>query len=267
MEINLKKTLEALLLSTAEPISLKEIVKIFARYHQEQLDAVETQIESTDTGTSEGITSNLFTLAQIRAELASMTDVAEVEDLAYRIIEGPNGYQLVTAPQFAGFVRLLRGEPRPMKLSSAALETMTIVAYRQPVTRAEIETIRGVCTDGPLNRLIELELVQVTGRAELPGRPIQYGTTDQFLEFAAIKELDELPASDVLSNHEIDDWMRQSEVPHDTISDQDVGLAKELKTDELPLEATYAEIEWKKENVENDAAALSRDEGASPEKT
>ena len=267
MEINLKKTLEALLLSTAEPIALKEIVRIFARHHQEQLDAAEAQIESIDTIATEGSTSNLVTQAQIRAALVSMTDFAEVEDLAYRITEGPNGYQLVTAPQFAEFVRLLRREPRPMKLSSAALETMAIVAYRQPVTRAEIETIRGVCADGPLNRLIELELVQVTGRAELPGRPIQYGTTDQFLEFAGIKELDELPASDVLSNHEIDDWMRESDSPEEAISDQDVGLAKELKTDELPLEATYAAIEWKKENVENDAAALPSDEGASPEKT
>ncbi|MEC7486775.1 MAG: SMC-Scp complex subunit ScpB [Verrucomicrobiota bacterium] len=267
MEINLKKTLEALLLSTAEPIGLKEIVKIFARHHQDQLDLSEAQIASTDASTTEGITSNLVTQAQIRAALVSMTDFAEVEDLAYRIIEGPNGYQLVTAPQFAEFVRLLRREPRPMKLSSAALETMAIVAYRQPVTRAEIETIRGVCSDGPLNRLIELELVQVTGRAELPGRPIQYGTTDQFLEFSGIKELDELPASDVLSNREIDDWMRESELPDDAISDQDVGLAKELKTDELPLEATYAEIEWKKENVENDAASSPTDERASPEKT
>jgi segregation and condensation protein B len=152
-----------------------------------------------------------------------------------------------------------------MKLSPAALETMAIVAYRQPVTRAEIEAIRGVSADGPLNRLIELELVQVTGRAELPGRPIQYGTTDQFLEFSGIKELDELPASDVLSNHEIDDWMRQSEAPAEAISDQDVGLAEEPKADELPLDAAYAEIDWQKENAESDAAATVPDPEVIPE--
>ena len=103
-------------------------------------------------------------------------------------------------------------------------------------------------------KLIELELVQVTGRAELPGRPIQYGTTEKFLEFTGIRELDELPASDVLSNHQIDDWMRKSEEPEEDISDEDVGLAKEPNPDELPLDQEFAEIDWQKENAESDAA-------------
>ena len=141
-----------------------------------------------------------------------------------------------------------------MKLSPAALETMSIVAYRQPVTRAEMEAIRGVSVDGPLNRLIELELVLVTGRAELPGRPIQYGTTEKFLEFTGIKELDELPASDVLSNHQIDDWMRRSEEPEESITDEDMGLAKERNPDELPLDEKFVEMDWQKENAESDAA-------------
>jgi segregation and condensation protein B len=141
-----------------------------------------------------------------------------------------------------------------MKLSPAALETMSIIAYRQPVTRAEMEAIRGVSIDSALHKLLELELVHVTGRAELPGRPIQYGTTDKFLEFTGIKELDELPASDVLSNHQIDDWMRQSDEPEEEISDEDVGLSKEPNPDELPLDESFAEIDWKKENAESDAA-------------
>jgi segregation and condensation protein B len=131
---------------------------------------------------------------------------------------------------------------------------MSIVAYRQPVTRAEMEAIRGVSIDSALNKLLELELVQVTGRAELPGRPIQYGTTDKFLEFTGIKELDELPASDVLTNHQIDEWMRHSDEPVEDVSDEDVGLAKEPNPDELPLDAEFAEIDWRKENAESDAA-------------
>ena len=141
-----------------------------------------------------------------------------------------------------------------MKLSPAALETLAIVAYRQPVTRAELEAIRGVSADSALNRLIEHELVQVIGRAELPGRPIQYGTTDAFLEFTGIKELDQLPASDVLSHHQIDDWMRDSESPRPEPTDADVGLANEPNPDELPLDQEFAEIEWQKENAESDAA-------------
>ncbi|ADE55346.1 SMC-Scp complex subunit ScpB [Coraliomargarita akajimensis] len=264
MELDLKKTLEALLLSIAEPISLKDLVKLFARYHEELLEQAEEAKQSTEDDANEIVVPDKIREPQIREAITALTDTAEVEDKAYRILEGPNGYQLVTAPQFAEFVRLLRGEARPMKLSPAAMETMSIVAYRQPVTRAEIEAIRGVSADGPLNRLIELELVQVTGRAELPGRPIQYGTTEKFLEFTGIVELDELPASDVLSNHQIDDWMRKSEEPEEDISDQDVGLPKEPNPGELPLDEEFAEIDWQQENAESDAAGdVSEPEEAS----
>lgn len=264
MEFDLNKTLEALLLSTAEPIRLKDLSKIFGRYHSELVEAAEEEGgsgEGYDAG--EAIPSRV-TPTQIQEAIAKLMGDAEVEDKAYRVVEGPNGFQIVTAPQFAEFVRLLRGEPRPMKLSPAAMETMSIVAYRQPVTRAEMEAIRGVSVDGPLNRLIELELVLVTGRAELPGRPIQYGTTEKFLEFTGIKELDELPASDVLSNHQIDDWMRRSEEPEEEITDEDMGLAKERKPDELPLDETFVEVDWQKENVESDAAPESATEENEP---
>lgn len=259
MDFDLKKTLEALLLSTAEPITLKDVVKLFARYHEEMVEATEAAKADLDADevVEAATVPSLVTQAQLRDTLTTLTDEAEVQDKAYRIVEGPNGYQLVTAPQFAEFVRLLRGEPRPMKLSPAALETLSIIAYRQPVTRAEMEAIRGVSVDSALNKLIELELVQVTGRAELPGRPIQYGTTDKFLEFTGIKELDELPASDVLSNHQIDEWMRRSEEEPEDISDEDVGLSREPKPDELPLDEKFAEIDWQKENVESDAAPES----------
>jgi segregation and condensation protein B len=254
MEFDLKKTLEALLLSTADPITAKSVVKIFARYNQDISEAQDTSKGDDYDETQAQLMPNLYTFNQVREALVQLTDEAEVQDKAYRIVEGPNGYQVVTAPQHAEFVRLLRGQPRPMKLSSAALETMSIIAYRQPVTRGEMEAIRGVSIDSALNKLIDLELVYVAGRAELPGRPIQYGTTDKFLEFTGIKDLDELPASDVLSNHQIDEWMRRSDEPEEVISDEDVGLKKELKSDELPLDEKFIEIDWQKENTESDAA-------------
>jgi segregation and condensation protein B len=254
MDFNLKKTLEALLLSTAEPITLKDVVKIFARHYQELSQALEDAKDEKDEEAELMEVPSLVTQAQIRDMLTELTDEAEVQDKAYRVVEGPNGYQIVTAPQFAEFVRLLRGEPRPMKLSPAALETMSIIAYRQPVTRAEMEAIRGVSVDSALNKLIELELALVTGRAELPGRPIQYGTTEKFLEFTGIKELDELPASDVLTNHQIDDWMRRSDEEPEEISDEDVGLSKEPRPDELPLDEKFVEVDWQRENAESDAA-------------
>src|SRR5439155_18072148 len=112
------------------------------------------------------------------------------------------------------------------------VETLAVVAYRQPVTRAEIEQIRGVSAEAGINKLLERELVYIVGRADLPGRPLQYGTTDKFLEFVGIKSCDELPASDVLSSRQIDDWLKNSSPSH-TPTDTDMGLADE----QLPLEA------------------------------
>lgn len=118
-----------------------------------------------------------------------------------------------------------------MKLSQSALETLAVVSYRQPVTRTEIETIRGVSAEAGVNKLLERDLIYIVGRADLPGRPLQYGTTDKFLEFAGMKSLDELPASDVLSSRQIDDWLQKATTAA-TPTDTDMGLADE----QLPLE-------------------------------
>ena len=131
MEFGLKKTLGALLLSTAEPITLKDVVKIFPRFQQEMAEAAEAAKEDeAEDDEPEAEVPSLVTQAQLRDTITELTDEAEVQDKAYRIVEGPNGYQIVTAPQLAEFVRLLRGEPRPMKLNPAALETLSILAYR-----------------------------------------------------------------------------------------------------------------------------------------
>ena len=221
MEHDLKKTLEALLLSTAEPISLPDLRQVFVRYRAEMRAMAQAEPEAALPLPAE------VSSAQLRAALAELTAAAEVEAKAYRVVEGPHGYQIVTAPQFAEHVRLLRGAPRPLQLSPAALETLSIVAYRQPVTRAEIEAIRGVAVDGPLHRLLDLQLLVVAGRAELPGRPIQYATTAQFLEYTGIKELRELPASDVLSQHQIDAWLQRMQQPQQALGDAEMGLPPE----------------------------------------
>ena len=252
MEVDLKKALEALLFSTAGPIGLQELVKVFARHHSRAKEALAAEKASEEEFES---IPPLVTQTEIEAALVELIDAAEVRDKAYRIMEGPNGYQVVTAPQFAEYVRLLRGEPRPLKLSPAALETVSIIAYRQPVTRAEIEAIRGVAVDGPLNRLIELELARITGRADLPGRPIQYGTTDRFLEYVGIKALDALPASDVLTNHQIDTWLQQDSESQKLASDKDVGLAEEPEQDTLVADTQNEELNWQMENMESDAAS------------
>ena len=156
--------------------------------------------------------------------------------IGWLLIEGNQGYRLVTHPRFARWVRILRAEPPPVKLSQSSIETLAIVAYRQPVTRGEIEMVRGVSAEAGVNKLLERELIYVVGRADLPGRPIQYGTTDTFLEFVGVKSLDELPASDVLSSRQIDEWLKTAMNPT-TLGDTEMGLPNE----QLPLEPASAE--------------------------
>jgi segregation and condensation protein B len=178
---------------------------------------------------------SLITATQIREAMDEIAAELRTADDGMLLIEGGSGYRIVTHPRFARWVRILRSEPPPLKLSQSSIETLAIIAYRQPVTRGEIEVIRGVSAEAGVNKLLEREMVYVVGRADLPGRPIQYGTTDKFLEFVGVKSLDELPASDVLSSRQIDEWLKNAMNPA-TVSDSDVGLANE----QLPLEASAA---------------------------
>lgn len=120
------------------------------------------------------------------------------EGRAFRIRRIAGGYQIVTRPEFAEWVHKLHGPGATPRLSQAALETLAIVAYKQPATRAELESIRGVGVDGVLRTLVERDLVRIAGRAEGIGRPLLYGTTDHFLEYFGLPGLDALPKPDEL---------------------------------------------------------------------
>jgi len=110
-----------------------------------------------------------------------------------RLVHVAGGYQLRTATEHGPYVRRLLGQ-RPMRLSRPMLETLAIIAYRQPATRAEIEAIRGVDVDAVLSTLLERRLVQIAGRKDGPGRPLLYATTREFLEVFGLPDLDALPA-------------------------------------------------------------------------
>jgi segregation and condensation protein B len=108
-------------------------------------------------------------------------------------------WQVVSLPEYAPWIKTLVGQKnRPARLSQPALETLAIIAYRQPVTRAEVEEVRGVAVDGVMQTLLERGLVEQVGRAEAAGRPVTYGTTALFLEYFGLKNLDGLPAGDEL---------------------------------------------------------------------
>lgn len=118
---------------------------------------------------------------------------------SYRLVCVAGAWQFVTQTEFAPWLRAFVGvKSRPPRLSQPALETLAIIAYRQPLTKAEIEQIRGVSVDGVMQTLLERGLIEQMGRADVVGRPMTYGTTPQFLEYFGLRELEQLPAADEL---------------------------------------------------------------------
>jgi segregation and condensation protein B len=113
-------------------------------------------------------------------------------DRGLALIEVAGGYRLVTKPEAAPWIQRLHGA-KPARLSKAALETLAIIAYKQPITRSEIEAIRGVMIDGVLKTLVDRDLIRILGRKPDVGRPILYGTSRSFLEYFGFKDLSELP--------------------------------------------------------------------------
>ncbi len=109
------------------------------------------------------------------------------------IVEIANGYQMVTNPEYADWVKKFRSTHISSKLSIPALETIAIIAYKQPIIRAEIEQLRGVNSDSAIRTLLERRLIKIMGRKEVPGRPFLYGTTREFLQYFGLKDLTELP--------------------------------------------------------------------------
>ena len=139
---------------------------------------------------------------QQEAEVAAALEQLKIEYVqqgrAFQLAEKAEGWQLVSDPAFASWVRQLFPAAKPARLTPPSLETLAIVAYRQPITRADIEAVRGVAVDGVLQNLMERGLVKIGGRAEVPGRPLLYETTQFFLEHFGLRDLDELPNAEEL---------------------------------------------------------------------
>jgi segregation and condensation protein B len=150
------------------------------------------------------------------AKLAKLADGTEARTLlkqlshcydqrasALQVVEVAGGVQLLTRIQLASWIRRLHGEPEEIRLSAPALETLSVVAYRQPVVRAEIEAVRGVQCGEILRVLMERDLLRIVGRAEELGRPFLYGTTKKFLQVFGLRRLDQLPPIDQIRNVEV----------------------------------------------------------------
>ena len=164
----------------------------------------------TTAATAEGADESAKALKKTKEEdlsaaLAQLATEHETAARSYRLVCVAGAWQFVTQPEFSAWLRALVGvKARPPRLSQAALETLAIIAYRQPVTRAEVEQVRGVNVDGTMQTILERGLVEQSGRAEVVGRPALYSTTPLFLEYFGLRNLDDLPAADELRRIPVD---------------------------------------------------------------
>ena len=182
--MELKFILESILFSAQEPLSPKELRDLLATAAENDGDARPFKKTSLDD-----IGRALEQLAQEHLQAQR----------SYRLACVAGSWQFCTEPEFSPWLRALVGQKnRPTRLSQPALETLAIIAYRQPITRAEMEQVRGVSVDGVMQTLLERGVIEGIGRADAPGHPMTYGTTKLFLEYFGLRSLDDLPAADEL---------------------------------------------------------------------
>ena len=167
---------EALLLVSDRPIAEQRIVEILDIEGAQDPGEARTQA-----------------LNHVRSAIDGLNGVYEETARAFRIVKLAGGYQVMTLPEHGELLARLRGERQLQRLTPAALETLAIIAYRQPILRADLESIRGVACGEVLRGLLERRLVRITGRAEEIGRPMLYGTTKEFLEVFGLSSLKDLP--------------------------------------------------------------------------
>ena len=177
--MTLAKIIEALLFRAQKPLSTKEIVDLLKRASEA------ADFSSNDFGNVRA--------SEVAAALEQLKLEYVEQQRAFQLVEKAEGWQLATDPAYAPWVRELHPEPKPARLTAPALETLAIIAYRQPIARADVEAVRGVNIDGVLQTLLEHGLVKISGRAEIPGRPLLYETTQFFLDHFGLRTLDELP--------------------------------------------------------------------------
>jgi len=182
--MNLSQVVEALLFSAQEPLSARSLVSALK-----------------GAGAADDLLPNEFartTEAAVAAALQQLKIEYGSQGRAFQLVEKAEGWQLASDPVYAEWVRQLFPAAKPARLTPPSLETLAIIAYRQPITRADVEAVRGVAVDGVLQSLMERGLVKIAGRAELPGRPLLYETTQFFLEHFGLRDLDEMPNAEEL---------------------------------------------------------------------
>jgi segregation and condensation protein B len=172
MDRTYNSVIEALIFASDEPISIAEIIQAIKEIDGEEIQLTPEEVETC--------------VEEINTKYSNL-------DIAFCITKVANGFSFATKPEYGKYVGYLSTERSKRRLSQPALETLAIIAYKQPITKPELETIRGVNSDYILNMLLEKSLITITGRAETIGRPLLYNTTDEFLKYFGLYKITDLP--------------------------------------------------------------------------
>jgi len=198
---NIKNIVEALIFSSDRPLTLKQLKDII----------------NDEKGTS-GLTVDI---RKLEAAVAELMEQYESDEYSYRLMEIAGGYRFATKKEYAVWLAKLNKEKLKRKLSQSALETLAIIAYNQPITKSEMEYIRGVNVDYIVGALLEKDLITIRGRAETLGRPMLFGTTNTFLEYMGVASVNDLPALKA-----IEEIIKSG--PPDGVSQSDIDFFEEI---------------------------------------
>lgn len=195
--LELRQLVGAMLFGAKQPLSVSDIQRTLKQVAEERPEV--------------GKDFAAATAADISTALSSLQQDLADRRYGLKIVEVAAGYRLVNDPRCGPWLRRLLEKGKPSRLSPPALETLAIIAYRQPCTRAEIEAVRGVEVDQMVRNLLELQLIRMVGRSELPGRPWLLGTTQKFMEHFGLKSLEDLPGIEELRQMEREQLRRREQ--------------------------------------------------------
>jgi segregation and condensation protein B len=211
-------------------MSLTQVIEALLFAAQKPLTARELGAAIKSAGADDDLLPNEFaktTEAQVAAALEQLKIDYVQQSRAFQLAEKAEGWQLVSDPAYGAWVRQLFPAVKPARLTPPSLETLAIIAYRQPITRADVEAVRGVAVDGVLQSLMERGLVKIGGRAEVPGRPLLYETTQFFLEHFGLRDLNELPNAEELRTRHFPTAPRKEEPAAPETAPAEAGQAED----------------------------------------
>ena len=169
---NIRQHIEAILFSSEHPVTIKEMVNCLVEIGEEESEITNDMVE---------------------AELNEIAKTYEKKKFSFELTEIGGGFQFMTKPDFHETISKFLNQKTRKRLSTSALETLSIIAYKQPVTKSQVEEIRGVGCDYAIEKLLEKELIEIMGRAETPGRPLLYRPSEMFMDYFGLKNFEDLP--------------------------------------------------------------------------